>query len=114
MAKKFGIFLFIALIILTFLSPITALAESYPQLSAEAYILIDMKTGQVLAEKNPDAKRSPASTTKIMTALIALERADLDQEMTASEYAIKSIQYDYVTAGIKIGKPLNSRIFWIS
>lgn len=106
MAKKFGIFLFIALIILTFLSPITALAESYPQLSAEAYILIDMKTGQVLAEKNPDAKRSPASTTKIMTALIALERADLDQEMTASEYAIKSIQYDYVTAGIKIGETL--------
>ena len=41
-----------------------------------------------------------------MTALIALERADLDQEMTASEYAIKSIQYDYVTAGIKIGETL--------
>ena len=65
-----------------------------------------METGQVLAEKNPDQRRSPASTTKIMTALVALENADLEDEMTASEDAINSVPYDYVTAGIKIGETL--------
>ncbi len=109
MVRKFSISVFIVFIVLTLLFPITLLAESYPELSADAYILIDMKTGQVLAEKNADERRSPASTTKIMTALIALERADLDKEMTASEYAINSIQYDYVTAGIKIGETLKFR-----
>ncbi|NMA65243.1 MAG: D-alanyl-D-alanine carboxypeptidase, partial [Clostridiaceae bacterium] len=100
-------FLFVLIIFsILFSLPVESFAQAYPELSAEAYILVDMKTGQVLAEKNADQRRSPASTTKIMTALIALERASLEQEMTASEYAINSIQYDYVTAGIKIGETL--------
>jgi D-alanyl-D-alanine carboxypeptidase len=67
---------------------------------------MDMGTGQVLAEKNADKRWSPASTTKIMTALIALEKAGLNDDMTASDYAINSVGYDYVTAGIKVGETL--------
>ncbi|NLM76147.1 MAG: D-alanyl-D-alanine carboxypeptidase [Clostridiaceae bacterium] len=98
--------LFVLIFFSIFSISVEAFAEAYPDLSAEAYILVEMETGQVLAEKNADQRRSPASTTKIMTALIALERADLDKEMTASEYAINSIPYDYVTAGIRIGETL--------
>jgi len=48
-------------------------------INAQAYILIDSKTGQVLAEHNPDLRTYPASTTKIMTAILALELGDLNQ-----------------------------------
>ena len=68
---------------------------------------MDMETGQVLADKNADQQWSPASTTKIMTALVALEDKDitLDTEMTASQTAINSVDiYNYVTAGIKPGE----------
>lgn len=103
--KSFAIYIIIfVLLILSF--PIPALAETQPDLTAKAFILIDMETGQVLAEKNADDRRSPASTTKIMTALVALEKANLYDEMIASENAINSVPYDYVTAGIKIGETL--------
>lgn len=93
------IFLFTALHM-----PVQAFADTEPEISAEAYILMDMMTGQVLAEKNAHARRSPASTTKIMTAIIALEHASLDTEMEASQNAINSVGYDYVAAGIKPGE----------
>ncbi len=47
--------------------------ESSPVLSAQAATVIDNKTGVTLFEKNPDLKHLPASTTKLMTALVALE-----------------------------------------
>ena len=103
--KSFAIYT-IMIIILTLSIPLPAFAETPPDLTAKAYILIEMETGQVLAEKNADERRSPASTTKIMTALVALENANLEDEMTASENAINSVPYDYVTAGIKIGETL--------
>ncbi len=50
-----------------------AFALSPPQVSAQSAILIDAKDGFVLSEKNADERLSMASTTKIMTALCALE-----------------------------------------
>lgn len=55
--------------------PITvASSQNAPQTSALAATVIDNKTGITLFEKNSDGKRLPASTTKLMTALVALER----------------------------------------
>lgn len=51
---------------------ISASAET-PSVSAEGAVLINSDSGSVLYEKNPDEKLYPASTTKIMTALVALE-----------------------------------------
>lgn len=70
-------------------------------LSEPTAILMEMKTGQVLYEKNADMKWSPASTTKIMTALVAIENAELDTKMKASTKAIRSIPADYGIAGIQ-------------
>jgi len=50
-----------------------------PSLSAGSAILADAATGRVLYQKNAAAPRAPASTTKIMTALLALERAPLTE-----------------------------------
>lgn len=51
------------------------------QLAAWGAIVIDALTGKVLYEKNADAPQYPASTTKIMTALLVIEEGDLDHEV---------------------------------
>lgn len=57
-------------------------------LSAQSAIVIDADTGEVLFNHNGDAQLPMASTTKIMTALIALGEGDLDREYTVKkEYA---------------------------
>ncbi|HEX9025892.1 MAG TPA: D-alanyl-D-alanine carboxypeptidase family protein [Clostridium sp.] len=56
-----------------------------PQINAEGCILIDASTGSVLYGKNEDKVLEPASTTKVMTALITLERCKLDDEVTVQE-----------------------------
>jgi D-alanyl-D-alanine carboxypeptidase (penicillin-binding protein 5/6) len=58
-----------------------------PALTAEAAVLLEASTGQVLFDKNAEQKRPPASTTKIMTALLALEGGELDQVVTVSPKA---------------------------
>jgi D-alanyl-D-alanine carboxypeptidase (penicillin-binding protein 5/6) len=50
-------------------------------LAAWGAIVIDELTGKVLYEKNADAPQYPASTTKIMTALLVIEEGDLDHEV---------------------------------
>lgn len=54
-------------------------------LAAWGAIVIDARTGQVLYEKNADAPQYPASTTKIMTALLVIEEGDLDHEVICDE-----------------------------
>ena len=55
--------------------------------TAKAAFLMDSKTGAILYEKNSDLPLSPASTTKIMTAAVALERKSLDDSLTVSTNA---------------------------
>lgn len=58
-----------------------------PVIDAAAAIVIDAKTGRVLYSKNATARRSIASTTKIMTALVAIENGCLDDTVTISSRA---------------------------
>ncbi len=74
---------YISLIFLLTFVPVTASALSMPQngsdlagmagISAEAYIVMDAKTGEVLAAKNETLPRVPASLTKLLTALVVLD-----------------------------------------
>lgn len=82
MIKKY--FSAILCIILTFaVFPIEANAVSLG-ISASSAVVMVAQTGEVLYEHNAHVKRSMASTTKIMTSLIALEQADLKKEITVS------------------------------
>jgi D-alanyl-D-alanine carboxypeptidase (penicillin-binding protein 5/6) len=58
-----------------------------PSVGAAAGILLDTSDGSILWEKNSRARRAIASTTKIMTALVALENAEPDEMVTASARA---------------------------
>ncbi len=59
----------------------------HAQVSAQSCIVIEATSGRVLYEKNPDSRMPMASTTKIMTALVALEECDLDTKVTISKTA---------------------------
>jgi D-alanyl-D-alanine carboxypeptidase/D-alanyl-D-alanine carboxypeptidase (penicillin-binding protein 5/6) len=93
----------ISLLIISFLftvpvkaSELKANLEIDPNCS---YILIDSKTGQILAENNSEVIIRPASTTKILTAIVALEEGNLEQVMTVSQQAV----YDIGDGGMNIG-----------
>ncbi len=72
--------------------PLTSFAS--PDVSAEAALLIDAETGLTLFEKNADDTRFPASTTKIMTAILAAELGEMDDILTASFEAVNTIAPD--------------------
>ncbi|MEA4898280.1 MAG: D-alanyl-D-alanine carboxypeptidase family protein [Eubacteriales bacterium] len=61
-----------------------------PNLTAKAAIVIDADTGKALFEKNADQRRAPASTTKLMTLLLAVEHGGLDKVVTLPESAGKA------------------------
>jgi D-alanyl-D-alanine carboxypeptidase (penicillin-binding protein 5/6) len=68
-------------------------ADPKPDLDAAASaILIDARDGSVLLAKRPEAERSMASTTKLMTALLTLEHTKPDQVFTASGYRAAPIE----------------------
>ena len=74
--------LIIILLLLTFLQNITTVqAENLPSITSEAGILIDYDSGNVLFQKNMHEKLFPASTTKIMTALLTLENCKLTDKI---------------------------------
>nr|WP_315024671.1 D-alanyl-D-alanine carboxypeptidase family protein [uncultured Aminipila sp.] len=57
-------------------------ASNVPSIVAETGVLIDAKTGMVLYNKGMDMQREPASTTKIITGLLAIEKLPLDKVVT--------------------------------
>lgn len=62
-------------------------AASEPALTARAAIVVDAETGATLWEDNADAQLPPASTTKVLTAILALESGRLDDWFVVSPYA---------------------------
>lgn len=66
-------------------NPVLAADSSFPVLSAQGALAVDLDSGVSLYEKNPDTKLLPASTTKIITALVALDSYRLDQVITVGK-----------------------------
>ena len=85
---------FVALIALLFSATATAvsLVPAPPGINADAYLLLDFVTGEILVEHNIDTRLPPASLTKLMTSYILAEEVDagrlsLDDEVTVSRNA---------------------------
>ncbi len=72
-------------------------------LRASSAIVIEQTTGDVLFEKNADEIRPPASTTKVLTALLALTMSDPEEMVTVSPYAA-SVPEDASKLGLKVGE----------
>lgn len=74
-----------------------------PEIESGAAVLMDFKTGRILFEKDSDEKNYPASTTKIMTAILAIENLEYTKVLTASETAV-DIDRDGSNMGILSGE----------
>lgn len=74
------------------------------EISSQNAILIEVESGKILYEKNAYEQAYPASTTKILTAILALENCELNEKVTASYNAIMSVPYDGTTAAIQVGE----------
>ena len=60
--------------------------------------------GQVLYERNSNQVMYPASTTKILTAIVVMEHCNLADTVTVSQSAIDGVEYGYLTANLKAGE----------
>lgn len=80
--KYFSVILCIVIIAVIFTPEASSVSLG---ISASSAVVMVADTGEVLYEHNAHTRRSMASTTKIMTALLALENADLKKEITVSE-----------------------------
>ena len=65
---------------------------------------MDVDSGEILYAKGIDEKRYPASTTKIMTAWLAIENSNLSDQITFSTDAVYSIEPGSTHIGIKPGE----------
>lgn len=65
----------------------TVIADGPARVTAAAAVLMDVTTGDVLFGKQADTRRPPASTTKIMTAILGLELGRPDEVVTVSQKA---------------------------
>ncbi len=83
-------------------------AATFSALSPYA-MLVDMNTGRVLYEKNADEKIYPASTVKIMTAILALENCSLEDEATASDAALAAVPDGVTSMDIMPGETFTVR-----
>ena len=79
-----------------FVSFVTLVSAENPvpdfEIMSQSAVVMEVETGQVLYNRGMNDKQYPASITKVMTALVALEKGKLTDVITVSEHAVTSVQ----------------------
>ena len=89
---------------------INANPESDIEIASEHALLVEPKTDTIIYERNAHIKAYPASLTKILCALVALENAKLSDKTIVSENAIKLIPKGYSVANFAVGEEVTMEI----
>ncbi len=79
-----------------------------PVIKARSAILVDLDSGKTLYQLDPHGRHAPASLTKIVTALVALDQLRLDQTVTAP-VSINQLPWDSTRMGLRAGERLTVR-----
>lgn len=103
--KRVILYTLLIFILTTF--SITSYAAEKITISSGAGLLIERSSNRILFEKNAYEIMYPASTTKILTAIVVLENAELDELATVSKNALETIPNGYVTCNLQIGEELS-------
>lgn len=110
--RKFAVILVTCLCVSLWGSASTVKAAYEPDfdVQAEAVYMVNLDTGEVIYEKNAHEKIYPASVTKLMTAIVALENIpDLETEITAKSYIYDEFAGLNVSTGdIRVGQTLTA------
>ena len=106
--KKFKKIIYILLIflILPFLIANFSFASEQLETYSAADLIVESSTGKIIYEKNSREKRYPASTTKVMTALLTLEKCNLSDMATVSADAI-ILPSGYSNANLQAGEQIS-------
>lgn len=104
--KVLTFFIFFVLVGCFLFCNISFADSTAPEISAESAILIDASSGQIFYTKNEQQRMFPASTTKILTAILTLENCKLDDVVTVPYEAISSIPSGYSIAALQTDEQL--------
>ena len=72
-------------------------------------VLMDADTGVVLYNKGADEQRYPASITKIMTLLVAVENSSMDEQVTFTQTGVQNVNADSSNIGTQVGEVLSMK-----
>ena len=113
--KKIRLFPILLLVCLLFsMGAPAAFALAEPDIGAQAALVVDLNSGRVIYDKSMHEQRAPASLTKVMTVLLALEaiqrgECTMEDQVTAQEDCREGMDEDSSTAGIEAGDVLSMR-----
>jgi D-alanyl-D-alanine carboxypeptidase (penicillin-binding protein 5/6) len=79
-----------------------------PAIKARAAIVLDLDTGKTLLQLDPHGRHAPASLTKVVTALVALDQLRLD-ETVAVPASINQLPWDSTRMGLRVGERVTVR-----
>lgn len=77
-----------------------------PNVYAASAIVMDIDSGAVLYGKQIDEKRYPASITKLLTVLVALENANLTDKITFTDECLNFLEWDDANIGMRVGEEI--------
>ena len=83
-----------------------------PAIYAESGILVDLDTQEILYSKNIDKQLYPASITKVMTTLVAIESSSPEEPVTFSQHALDSIEWVSSNIGCRLNETLTMEQCW--
>ena len=101
---KISIILMVFGIIL--LNLFTVYADDELSIKAKAALIVEKNTGKIIYEKDINEQNYPASTTKILTAILTIENCDLEETATVSQNAISKVPTSYVVAPLYVGEEM--------
>lgn len=84
--------------------------QGWPQaadIASDTGILMDADTGTILFDKGGDQQRYPASITKIMTLLVAVENSSMDDQVTFTETGVRNVTADSSNINSKVGEVMS-------
>lgn len=106
MKKNKKIISVIIIIFIMLFNVVNVYATEELDVNAKAAIIVERNTGKIIYEKETQTKNYPASVTKILTAILALENCQLDDVATVSQTAISNIPTEYIVAPLKVGEEI--------
>ena len=102
--KQFCAILLVLICTINIFSPTEEInAASVPSVNCHAYVIMDANTGKVLLSKNASNKIYPASTVKLMTALVALDKCKITKKVTITSSMLNQIPSGVAKIGLKAG-----------
>lgn len=107
--KRWLCCIFVFIYILTINSCACFATTSEPVVNTPSCILLNLNTGKILYSKNANEKYYPASTTKVMTAILALENCNLTDMATVSHDAVFNVPVGYTNAALVEGEEISIR-----